>query len=115
MQPDKITRVIHWKKLRQDDAERVCKLRVKDTSNVIIIGHPAQRQQVRGIIDADVYEILKSGMVVDAPVKNRHGCWEFLITKNLRGGREAGVAAIICEKDDKIIVKTCEWIDPRRL
>lgn len=104
---------INWQRLRTDDAEKIIRLRARNTENVIVIGHPEDRLVERGFLMSDIYRILRTGHISKPPFLNDRGDWEVLVTRIMKGTRrEAGVATIILTNDDKLIVKTIRWEDP---
>jgi hypothetical protein len=66
----------------------------------------------RGITDAQVYEVLRKGNVMEPPAPAEPGEWKCKIVKELRGGREIGVVTIFL-KNGKLFIKTVEWEDVR--
>jgi hypothetical protein len=66
----------------------------------------------RGITDAQVYEVLRKGHVVEPPDSTKFGEWKCKIESQLRGGREIGVITIIL-KTGRLFLKTVEWEDVR--
>ena len=82
-----------------------------DTSKIILGQHAQERMAERGILDIDIYRILRTGHIqghIEA-AKNK-GEWKCKIVKRLRGSRDAGVVTIILE-NGKLFVKTVEWED----
>ena len=109
--PIPFRRPVRWDNLRCDDAERIIRERARDTSKVVIIGHPEERSIEREIPRPDVYRILREGSVLRPPVRNEHGDWEAVIEKRMKGTRDAGAVTIIVRADETLIVKTVMWID----
>lgn len=83
-----------------------------DTFNVVFGFHAMERMEERGLTDAQVYEVLRTGTVKAPPTLTELGEWKCKIAKQMRGGREAGVITIILQSG-KLFVKTVEWEDPR--
>jgi hypothetical protein len=81
------------------------------TENVIFGDHASERMEERGITDAQIYEVLRKGHVIDPPERTQFGEWKCKMTRQLRGGREIGVVAIILSSA-KLFLKTVEWEDP---
>jgi hypothetical protein len=98
--------------LTPGEAERRIKLAAVKTENVLFGDHASERMEERGITDAQIYEVLRRGHVVDPPEKTQFGEWKCKMTKQLRGGRETGVVTIIL-KNGKLFLKTVEWEDPQ--
>jgi hypothetical protein len=82
------------------------------TEYVIFGDHTLERMDERGITDAQVYEVLRQGQVMELPALTELGEWKCKIVKQLRGGREVGVITIIL-KNGKLFIKTVEWEDVR--
>lgn len=110
---DSNKRPIDWKNLRTDQAEKICRDRAAQTDNVIFGAHAYHRIVQRGITQVDVYNILRGGHVEGEPRLNRLGDWEVVMVKRMPGGREAGAVTIIFRGEEKLFVKTVEWIDYR--
>lgn len=94
------------------EAERRIREAASKTENVIFSDHATERMEERGITDAQIYEVLRSGQVADPPELTKFGEWKCKMIKQLRGGREIGVVTIIL-KNGKLFLKTVEWEDPR--
>ncbi len=112
--PTPIRRPIRWERLRTDEAETLIRERARVTANVIIGDHAFDRVEERSITQVDVYEILRTGMVDEAPQKNLDGDWEVTVVKRMPGTRRAGVVTIIFRESNKLFVKTVEWMDWER-
>jgi hypothetical protein len=98
--------------LTSGEAERRIQLAAVKTENILFGDHASERMEERGITDAQIYEVLRRGHVVDPPEKTQFGEWKCKMTKQLRGGREIGVVTIIL-KNGKLFLKTVEWEDPQ--
>ena len=85
---------------------------VADSGNVILSNHAIQRMEQRGFDDTDVHNILRKGIVEDAPEEIRDGDWKCKVTMRMKGGRHAGVVTIILSRG-KLLVMTVEWEDGR--
>jgi hypothetical protein len=109
-----LPRPIRWDKLRSDEAERVVHKRAAKTENIIIGIHAFDRIGERGILQPDVYRILRDGYVEGAPKKNKYNEWEVTMIQRMRGARDAGVVTIILNDSDQLFVKTVEWMDDNR-
>lgn len=109
--PTPIQRPVNWANLRADEAERVIRERAQDTANVLIIGHPDDRSRERDIPLPDIYRILREGAVSKAPERNRHGDWEVVISRRMKGTRDAAAVTIVVMQDRQLIVKTVMWVD----
>jgi hypothetical protein len=84
-----------------------------ERTEFVILGHHAlERMEERGITDAQVYEVLRKGLVTDPPALTQLGEWKCKIAKELRGGREIGAVTIIL-RNGKLFIKTVEWEDVR--
>ena len=82
------------------------------TEYIIFGRHALERMEERGITDAQVFEVLRTGQVTEAPTQAEVGEWKCKVVKQLRGGREVGVITIIL-RNAKLFVKTVEWEDLR--
>lgn len=91
-------------------AEQVIREIARDSANVILGYHAEERQHERDIFDEDVFRILRTGMVLESPVRTTRGEWKCKVVKRLRGNRDAGAVTIIL-LDGKLFVKTIEWED----
>ncbi len=78
---------------------------------MIFTDHTWERVAEREINRADVSDILRTGFCLDQPKRNERGNWQVIVSKRLAGHREAGAVTIILEGEDKLIVRTVEWID----
>jgi hypothetical protein len=110
-------RTINWLRLRSDEAERIVHEWSKESAKVQLSLHALERvdeRQERGsLTDVDVFAILRTGMVAEAPFRNEHGHWQCKILKRILGEREAGAVVVILERERKILVRTVEWEDLR--
>ncbi len=95
--------------MRADEAEKLIQERAADSAKVVILGHPEERCEERDINDVELYQILRGGVVTDAP-RLEEGDWVAVISRRIRGTRDAGVVTIIL-REDKLIVKTVMWVD----
>lgn len=109
--PIPLRRLINWERLRSDEAERIIKERAADSDKVDISLHAYDRVEERSILAADVFVILRQGMIEGAARKNEFGDWEATMVKRMPGRREAGVVTIIFQDEDRIFVKTVQWMD----
>lgn len=80
------------------------------TANVIFGNHARERMKERGFDDIDVLRVLREGYVDDPPEVAEPGEWKCKITLEMKGGRTAGVLAIILRMG-KLFVMTVEWED----
>ena len=92
------------------EAERRIHQTAGRTEHVIFGEHALERMEERGITDAQVYEVLRTGHVTEPPALTELGEWKCKIVKQLRGDREAGVITILL-KSGKLFIKTVEWED----
>lgn len=108
----KFPRPINWKKLRSDEAEQLIRERAARgrTGGVIFTDHAWDRVDERDITREDVFRILREGFC-QTPEKNEEGEWQVIVTKRVKGQREAGAVTIILEDDEKLIIRTVEWMD----
>lgn len=97
--------------LKTNDAERLIRVRVQDSKNVVVTEHAEERLEERGMTTLDLFLILETGYVFKQPVVNTKGDWEVIVEKRLRGRRDAGVVTIILTHGAKLIVKTVQWMD----
>jgi hypothetical protein len=109
--PIPFVRPIRWGRVRADEAEKIVRERVKDTSKVVFSAHAFDRIRERSITQEDAYVILETGYVDGMPIKNGLGDWECIVTRRMAGSRKAGVVTIIFRDDDTLFVKTVEWMD----
>ena len=107
-------RPINWTRVRTDEAERVIRSRsMPGTDNVVFTDHTWDRVSEREITRADVFDILRTGHCHDQPVLNEKGDWQVIVSKRIAGRREAGALTIMLEKNNLLIIRTVEWIDPK--
>lgn len=99
-------------RLTVGEAARRIHQTAEKTECVFFGKHALERMEERGITDAQVYEVLRTGHVTEPPALTELGEWKCKIVKQLRGGREAGVVTIIL-KSGKLFIKTVEWEDVR--
>lgn len=93
-------------------AEKRIRAAAADSDNVIIGLHALTRMEQRDIFDVQVFEILRTGMVIGNPELTEYGEWKCKVVKKLRGAREAGVITVIM-LTGKLFVKTVEWEDAK--
>lgn len=104
-------RPVVWDKLGSSEAELIIRRRAAKTSNVILIGHPEEREAERGFDRVTTFRILREGHVDPASMKQLpNGDWEMVVAMRIKGRREAGVATIVVKEEEKLIVKTVMWI-----
>jgi Domain of unknown function (DUF4258) len=84
----------------------------KQSERVILGQHARQRMRERGIDDADVFRLLREGVVVEAPEPAEPGEWKCKIVRRIRGSRDVGVITIILQSG-RLFVKTVEWEDQK--
>lgn len=107
---DRVYPVITSIRVTPDVAERMIREAAKDTDRIIWGVHALERMDERGISDVQVLEILRTGMVFDAPEKTENGEWKCKIVKQLRGRRSAGVVTIFLH-NGRLFLMTVEWED----
>lgn len=66
----------------------------------------------RDFTPMELFEILRTGHVMEEPEATPRGEWKCKVTKRLRGQRQAGAITVIM-KGGSLFVKTVEWEDPR--
>lgn len=93
-------------------AEKRIRATAMDSNNVILSDHALERMEQRGFVDVQVFEILRTGVIVENPTQTQFREWKCKVIKKLRGAREAGVITIILQ-NGKLWVKTVEWEDVR--
>lgn len=106
-------RPINWRNLRTDEAERIIRSRSgsRNTVQVIFTDHTWDRVDEREITREDVFSILRGGFCVEKPERNEKGHWQVVVSKKIAGHREAGAVTIILEDEEKLIIRTVEWMD----
>ena len=82
------------------------------SGNVIIGLHALERMEQRDIFDVQVFEILRTGVVIGNPELTEYSEWKCKVVKKLRGAREAGVITVIMQTG-KLFIKTVEWEDAK--
>jgi hypothetical protein len=112
MQDNRIAAPVTAFRLTTTEAERRLARISAKTENVLFSQHAQERMEERGITDAQVYEVLRTGHVVDAPSLTEFGEWKCKSGKQLRGGRKVGVVTVFL-RTGKLFVKTAEWEDLR--
>jgi hypothetical protein len=107
-----LPRPINWASLRSDEAERIIRRRAAEdkTGGVIFTNHTWDRVSEREITRSDIFDILRGGFCCN-PYKNEKGHWQVIVVKRISGRRDAGVVTIILDKEEKLIVRTVEWMD----
>ena len=108
-----IRRPIDWAKLRPDDVERIVRTRAapSNTGNVIFTDHTWDRVDERDIPRETVFVILRTGYCKEGPKRNEKGHWQVTMTKRIAGHREAGAVTIVYEEEEKLVIRTVEWMD----
>lgn len=107
-------RPIRWDRLRADEAQRVIRQRcqIDGTANVVFTEHAWDRVSERDITRLDVFDILRFGEC-DEPRKNERGAWQVIVSGRRKGSREAGIVTVIVENEEKLIIRTVQWMDVR--
>lgn len=82
----------------------------KTTENVVFGPHARQRMKEREIFDVDVFRVLRTGFVDEAPEMTEQDEWNCKVTLKIRGGRTAGVVTIFLHSG-RLFIKTVEWED----
>jgi len=106
-------RPINWGRLRQDDAERIVRSRANETGNVVFTYHMGDRSDERDFTRSDIFRMLLTGHCLDAPARNENGDWQVIIVYRLAGNRDAGAVTVILEDEEKLVIRTVEWMDIR--
>ena len=108
-----LRRPINWTRLRQDEAEHIIRCRAAVTDNVIFTYHAWDREEEREFTREDVFQMLLAGHCHDTPARNERGQWQVIMVTRIAGNREAGAVTVIMEGDEKLVVRTVEWMDVR--
>jgi len=83
-----------------------------DSINIKWTDHVRQRMYERGIDAIDVMNILKKGVVEEAPVDGESpGEIKVKVTRKLTSGREAGVVVVLPPNSSELVLATTEWED----
>lgn len=86
-----------------------------NSSNVAFSEHATERMEERNFTSKDVLEILKKGIITEAPIKREYGDFKYKVEmRDFRGGRHAAAVTVIHQKKDKkekLIVVTTMWLD----
>jgi len=93
-------------------ATKAIQERARDSANVALTLHALERMEERGIIAAQVYEILRKGSVHRPPVRLEDGDWKAEMERRMPGGRDA-VAVTVIRRGRRLIVVTVMWRDTR--
>jgi hypothetical protein len=93
-------------------AEKRIRAAAANSDNVIISFHALDRMEQRDIFDVQVFEILRTGIVVENPELTEYNEWKCKVLKKLRGARAAGVITVIMQTG-KLFIKTVEWEDAK--
>lgn len=107
----KASNVTDFRLTTAEAARRINNL-AKKSENIILGDHALERMDERGITDAQVFEVLKRGRVVDPPEQTTFGEWKCKIIEQLRGGRAVGVVTVFL-KNGRLFIKTVEWEDQK--
>ncbi|HLJ63705.1 MAG TPA: DUF4258 domain-containing protein [Stellaceae bacterium] len=97
-------------RLRPNRAETIIREAAQDTRKVILSDHAKERMEEREISDLEVFRILRTGHVMDEPMRTRRKEWKCKVVKNVKGGRDIGVITVIMN-NGLLFVKTVEWED----
>ena len=84
-----------------------------ESACVVLTTHALERMDERGILDVDVFRILRKGRLKGV-IKpgNQSGDWVCTMADVIKGAREAGVVtAVVCNQ--RLVVITVEWEDLR--
>jgi len=114
-EPVPLRRPIRWDRLRTGEAECIVRQRVQDTDNVIIGTHALRRLDERfgsaSFTAEDVYWILETGTIHQKPIRENARERKVIVVKRMPGTREAGVVTLVAMDNEKLFVKTVEWMD----
>ena len=91
-------------------AQTIINEAAQHTATVVFGDHALQRMAERGVLDVEVYRILRTGYVTEWPERTDKGEWKCKVVKKLRGHREVGVITIIVNRN-RLFIKTVEWED----
>lgn len=108
-----LRRPINWRRLRQDEAERIIRSRAGETGNVVFTFHTDDRSDERDFTRSDIFQMLRAGHCLDAPARNENGDWQVIGAYRLAGSRDAGAVTVILEDQEKLVIRTVEWMDLR--
>lgn len=108
---DPRSNVVKFNRLTPAAAQQRVRSISKDSEAVIVTDHAAERMEQRGFTMRDLFRILRTGFVDEAPEEIREGDWKCKVTQKI-GSREAGAVTIIM-RERRLIVKTVEWEDVR--
>ena len=97
-------------RLRPEKAQAIIREIAADTGKVVLGDHVRIRMAEREISDIEIYRILQTGHVMEAPTQTKHKEWKCKVTKKLKGTRDAGVVTIILH-NRMLFAKTVEWED----
>ena len=81
-----------------------------NSDNVVISYHALERMEQRDIFDVQLFDILRTGNVIESPTVTEFNEWKCKIVKKLRGAREAGVITVIMQSG-RLFIKTVERED----
>lgn len=84
-----------------------------NTRNIAWSTHALERMTERDITDRVAVEVLRTG-TLEGPIEPgaNPGEWKTKMVKEVRGRREVGVV-VITIRNEKLLVKTAEWEDPK--
>jgi len=85
----------------------------ENTGNVFFTDHAFERMEERDIPDVTIYRVLRNGHIKGEPEPGKkEGEWKIKICDAVRGRREVGVVTIVVN-NEKLVITTVEWEDPR--
>ena len=99
-------------RLTSGEATRRIHAIAKMSEKVSFGKHARERMAERGIVDSQVFEVLRRGQVVETPEISQSGDWKCKIVEALRGSRKVGVVVAFL-KNGKLFLVTVEWEDMR--
>lgn len=103
-------RPIRWGSLRTNEAETLVRARAGNNA-IIWSAHAFERIIDRSITRVDAQRILLTGYIEADMEQQPNGDWKVIVTKKIKGRREAGIVTLILREDEKLFVKTVEWMD----
>ena len=80
---------------------------------MIFSDHAWERVPEREITRADTFDILRTGFCLEDPARNEFGRWQVIVGKRLAGHRVAGAVTVILDEEEKLVIRTLEWVDPK--
>lgn len=63
----------------------------QDSGKIIFGNHTLEHMDERNFSDKEIIDALKTGVIIEAPRKNKNGEWQCIVVKRLRGVRDVVV------------------------